>query len=72
MVIDMHIGGFAILQDGTGKTPHFPVDMCRHILNDVAKPLQNVNMFGYINPEKITLNFTENLIALKIQSACGI
>lgn len=48
LVIDMHIGGFAILQDGTGKTPHFPVDMCRHILKDVAKPLQDVIQFVWV------------------------
>ena len=48
LFIDMHIGGFTILQDGIGKTPHFPVDICRHILNDVAKPLQDVIKFVWV------------------------
>ena len=48
LVIDMHIERFTILQDGIGKTPHFPVDIYRHILNDVAKPLQDVIKFVWV------------------------
>ena len=48
LVIDFHIGGFTNNGDGTGFTPYFPVKLCRHILNDVAKPLQDVIKFVWV------------------------
>lgn len=42
LFIDMHIGGFTILQDGIGKTPHFQVNICRALMSDLAQPLHSV------------------------------